>query len=131
MARICISLSSHLCQSPRAVREASALTAAGHDVLLVGPILTDQHAAEDDELLRGVAWKYHSTIDLRPRQSTRAHTLALRGVRRLAAAAVRYTGIQLADSLGYGVRKTLDLVEGMSWDCISAIKRLAAGLVSY
>jgi len=116
MARICISLGSHLCQSPRGVREASALAAAGHDVLLLGPIFSEQHAAEDQDLIRSVAWRYRPTLDLRPMQSTRVERFIMRGTRRVGMAVVKYTGIQLADSLGYGIRKNLRLVESLPWD---------------
>jgi glycosyltransferase involved in cell wall biosynthesis len=98
------------------VWEASALAAAGHDVVLMGPVLTEQHAAEDEELLKGAAWQYLQTVDLRAKHSSQARRLMLRGMRRLGGEAVRYTGIQLADSLGYGVRQTLDLVGRMPWD---------------
>jgi glycosyltransferase involved in cell wall biosynthesis len=116
MARICITLGSHLCRNPRAVREASALAGGGHDVLVLGPIFAEAQAAEDEQLWRNAPWRYVRTADLRPTRANRFQRFKLRAARRCGAGALQYAGIELAESIGYGIRDTLERVRHTSWD---------------
>ena len=55
--RVCIVSSAHVASNPRLVKEADALTAAGHAVRVVTPLHHAALAAVDDELLRQRRWR--------------------------------------------------------------------------
>lgn len=65
MARIAIVTSGHLSTNPRVWREADALSAAGHDVIVTGVWFDTQHAAWDVALLAGRRWSFLPAADLR------------------------------------------------------------------
>lgn len=58
--RVCLVTQTHVSLNPRLVKEADALTAAGHDVRVVALDLVDAHAGRDRDLLRGRAWRLES-----------------------------------------------------------------------
>lgn len=104
MARIAIVTSGHLSTSPRVVREADALAAAGHDVAVSGVWLDAQQAEWDLALLAGRGWSFAPAADLR---GTTVHSRAIRlgsRVRSRAARARMALGLG-ADrhALGYAV----------------------------
>lgn len=101
-AHICIVTGSHLCRNPRVVKEAGTLSEAGYDVTVLGPVLTDEHYAEDRSLLSGTRWDHRASVDLRaPVSGTWAR---LR--RRIGTELTRH-GWERAEALGYGVRPAL------------------------
>lgn len=55
--RVCLVTQTHVSLNPRLVKEADALTAAGHDVRVVALDLVEEHAARDRELIRGREWR--------------------------------------------------------------------------
>ena len=58
--RVCLVTQTHVSLNPRLVKEADALTVAGHDVRVVALDLVDEHAALDREMMRGRAWRLES-----------------------------------------------------------------------
>jgi glycosyltransferase involved in cell wall biosynthesis len=113
MPRITIVTGANLCRNPRVVKEADALAGAGHDVIVIGPILSDALAAIDEELLRQRPWKREVSIDLRTFAGARDRIR-----RRLGMEAVRLTGHQSHDALGYGVRAALRIARRMKPDLV-------------
>lgn len=65
MATIAIVTTGHLTTSPRVVREADALAAAGHDVVVTGVWLDAQQAEWDEALAATKRWRFVPAADLR------------------------------------------------------------------
>jgi glycosyltransferase involved in cell wall biosynthesis len=65
MARIVIATTGHPSTSPRVVREADALAAAGHEVQVTGVWLDAERASWDEALVAGRAWTFVPAADLR------------------------------------------------------------------
>lgn len=59
--RVCLVTQTHVSLNPRLVKEADALTAAGHEVRVVALDLVDEHAERDCDLMRGRGWALEST----------------------------------------------------------------------
>jgi glycosyltransferase involved in cell wall biosynthesis len=101
-ARICIVTGSHLCRNPRVVKEADALSGAGYDVTVLGPVFGDDLRSEDEQLMAGADWTHRVSVDLRtPISGTWAR------LRRRVGTELTRRGWDVADALGYGVRRTL------------------------
>jgi glycosyltransferase involved in cell wall biosynthesis len=66
MARILILIGGHLCTAPRPQKEAAALAAAGHDVLVRGFWFDADLLERDREVMIGCRWRYDPILDLRP-----------------------------------------------------------------
>ncbi len=130
MASICITLGSHLSRNPRAVRAATTLGGAGHQVLLVGPVYTEEGASEDATLKRTAPWQYQPSVDLRKEFGTAATRLRHRLIRRVSTNLVRLAGVQLPESLGYAVRSTQDMIRRRHWDLHIGYQEIGA-YVSY
>lgn len=58
--RVCLVTQTHVSLNPRLVKEADALTAAGHAVRVVALDLVDEHTARDRDLMRGRPWRLES-----------------------------------------------------------------------
>lgn len=130
MANICIITGSHLCRNPRVVKEASALSKAGYKVTVLGPVLSEDLANQDAEILQGAAWKYQATIDLRLDKSNKWKRLSLRLLRRMSAEAVRRLHIELPQALGYGLNRTLAAARQQNYELYIAHLELGSW-VSY
>ncbi|MDT0632214.1 glycosyltransferase [Rubrivirga litoralis] len=113
-ARIGIVTGAHLCRNPRVVKEASALAAAGHDVVVIGPALDDALAAEDREIAAGAGWRHRYAVDVRADAGWRGQRARL--VRRAGVEATRRLGIERPEALGYGVRSLLDAARDLGAD---------------
>jgi len=99
VARVLILNASHLANNPRVIKEADALSAAGHEVEVLGWAIDDRLSREDEMLLSGRAWKFTRVIDLRPgRGGAKAQMWRLQ--KRLAFEVARWTGRQTAAQLG-------------------------------
>jgi glycosyltransferase involved in cell wall biosynthesis len=107
MAKICIILGTPLCRAPRSPKEADALGEAGHDVVVLAPIFTEQHYREDQVIEKEGAWSRRIPVDLRPEGSSYWRRLYWRGRRRVGTEAVSRFGWQSPNALGYGVRRIL------------------------
>ena len=105
MSRICIVTGAHLCRNPRVVKEAHALGETGHDVVVLGPKLSDDLAAQDATLGRGAPWAHRYVVDVSGAGGPGRYLH--RAVRRGAVEGVARAGWALPDALGYGVRRTL------------------------
>jgi hypothetical protein len=126
MASICLTLGSHLSQSPRATRSATSLALAGHDVLVLSPIFTSAGAEEDARLTREAPWRYEATVDLRPEVTNAVARFRYRAVRRLSAEMVRRGGVQMPCALAYAVMRTLRVVRSRDWDLHIGFQELGA-----
>ncbi len=108
MARILILIGGHLCTAPRPHKEATALAAAGHEVMVAGLWFDDALAQRDRALLVDQAWSFCPVLDFRPGQSSRL------GVR-LQAKTTRqlYQGFGLNHPalLGYGAPRLLQFAQ--------------------
>lgn len=102
MPRIAIVTGAHLCRNPRVVKEADALTAAGYEVTVLGPVLSPEIDEIDRVLLASRPWRREVTVDL----STLPGYLD-RVRRRAGMETVRRVGHQSPDALGYGLRVAL------------------------
>ena len=107
MPRICLITGAPLCRNPRVVKEASALSEAGYDVKVLGPVFTDEVARQDEQILDSVSWQRIVTADLRSSQAPVWRRLWWRGVRRLATEACYRLNWETPYGLGYGLRRTL------------------------
>lgn len=116
MASICIISGSHLCHNPRVVKEAETLSFGGHDVSMLGPLLSEELAVQDEEILKGAGWERQAVVDLRPTSAGRGARLMLRARRRIGAEAVKRAGYETPQALGYGVSRTLEAARRGKFD---------------
>ena len=106
MARIAIVTSGHLSTSPRVVREADALAAAGHDVVVTGVWLDAQQAEWDLALAANRNWSFVPAADLRGATArSRATRLRSRVEGRLARTRLALGLGAGRDAFGYAVRR--------------------------
>lgn len=95
MSRVLVLSGSHLCQNPRALKEATTLAAAGYDVTLLHVSVRADLAATDERLMSGQSFR-RETLDLvRPVPGFLARLRT-----RLARAATRRLGRSSASALG-------------------------------
>jgi hypothetical protein len=66
VARLSIVTSTHFSTSPRVWREADALSAAHHEVSVIGVCYDVQQAEIERQMLRSRSWRYVAAADLRP-----------------------------------------------------------------
>lgn len=98
---------SHLCNNPRVVKEADALSGAGFDVEVLGWIADRSHLAEDHAIFCSRPWTFTPCIDfLQNSLLSRLRALGWRAERRVAFALAGATGLQSAAQLG-GWRRAL------------------------
>ena len=104
MATIAIVTTGHLTTSPRVVREADALAAAGHDVVVTGVWLDAEQAEWDEALAATKRWRFVPAADLRgTTRRSKAARLAARARTRVARARMSLgLGADL-HALGYAV----------------------------
>jgi glycosyltransferase involved in cell wall biosynthesis len=107
MAKICIILGAPLCRAPRSPKEADALSEAGHEVVVLAPIFTEQHYREDQFIEKEGAWSRRVPVDLRPDASPFWRRFYWRARRRAGTEAVARLGWQSPNALGYGVGRML------------------------
>ena len=110
VAHLLLVTGAHLCRNPRVVKEASALTQAGHSVTVLGPQFDAALSDLDAGLARRGGFEHQIAVDLRGR------TLRDRLVRRGAAELVRRLGVETPDALGYGMRQMLRVARSMPAD---------------
>lgn len=67
MAKISIVNSGPLWSNPRSVKEADALSSAGHDVTVIGHWLDETSAHRDTQLVAGKRWSFRPALDLTAR----------------------------------------------------------------
>ncbi len=65
MAKILILMGGHLCNGPRPCKEADALAAAGHDVMVAGVWFDRQFVQRDYVLLKTKSWQFYPILDFR------------------------------------------------------------------
>jgi glycosyltransferase involved in cell wall biosynthesis len=63
MRRICILTGNHLCHNPRVIKEAEALSSAGHDVTILGGFYDDELKRRDLLLLEKSRYRFIPVID--------------------------------------------------------------------
>lgn len=108
MARIAIYIGRHLCTAPRPCKEADALAAAGHDVIVSGLWSDQRLVARDRLLLDGRAWQFESFADCQPDSARRRWRWRwIRARQRLARELFIRAGRVTADVFGYGTARLL------------------------
>ncbi len=113
MARVAIVTTGHLTTSPRVVREAEALAAAGHDVVVTGVWLDAQQAEWDVALAATKRWRFVPAADLRgttrrsktARLAARARTRVARARMSLGLGADRHALGYAVDALEAALRR--------------------------
>lgn len=98
-ARILVLSATHLCQNPRALKEAATLADAGHDVTLLSLSLRADFEAQDRALMSGQAFR-RVTVDYISRPSSRLAGFVQRARTRLARAATAHGGPPSIQALG-------------------------------
>lgn len=112
MARILILISGHLCNAPRPQKEADALAAAGHEVMIAGMWFDDKFADRDRQLLSGKSWSFHPIVDFRGVTfAQKLQRLRMRLQAKLARELFQKTAIALPDLLGYGAKAMLQFAK--------------------
>src|SRR5690242_11601547 len=81
--RICIVTSAPISYNPRALKEADALSTAGHDVRVVSAQHETWVADWDRKLVRGRRWKFNS-VEWGDRTATTKHNRLKSGIRQRA-----------------------------------------------
>jgi glycosyltransferase involved in cell wall biosynthesis len=98
----------HLCHNPRVIKEADCLAQAGFDVEVLGAWLNEELVPRDLELMSRQRFRFTPVIRLeRGVSSFYLRGLRLRAQRRIAFRAKQWLGIELAGTLGYGLRSIL------------------------
>lgn len=117
MARILILIGGHLCNAPRPQKEADALAAAGHEVMVAGMWFDDKFVDRDRQLLFDKSWSFHPIVNFcgitLPQKFQR---LRLRMQSKLARELFQKTAIALPDLLGYGARAMLQFAKAYQAD---------------
>src|ERR1700686_3135549 len=107
MARISIVTSGHICTNPRVWREADALSAAGHDVTVIG-VSFDPHQAElDEQMLKKRFWVYQAAADLRQGSTLRTIDRTRSRLRSRLASRLLAANLHDPNALGYAVNRVL------------------------
>jgi glycosyltransferase involved in cell wall biosynthesis len=115
MARILILIGGHLCTAPRPQKEAAALAAAGHDVLVVGLWFDAALADRDQQICAAIQsldqsqfWRFQPLLDFRGRDWRQQYQRS--GIRiqaKLAQQLFQRAQILLPALLGYGAKAML------------------------
>jgi glycosyltransferase involved in cell wall biosynthesis len=115
MARILILIGGHLCTAPRPQKEAAALAAAGHDVLVMGLWFDAALADRDQQLCAAIRsrdhapfWEFHPLLDFRElnwRQKCQRSGIRIQA--KLAQQLFQRAGILSPALLGYGAKAML------------------------
>lgn len=129
MKHVCIVSGDHLWINPRVVKEADALSAAGFQVTVVGPAITLFDQARDEAILAGRPWKRINAPDLLQPGPLRIKRFVTRLARRAQITAVRWLGLPLAGSLGYGIGDTVRAAAAVNADIYAC--HVEAGLVMF
>jgi glycosyltransferase involved in cell wall biosynthesis len=112
MARILILISGHLCNAPRPQKEADALAAAGHEVMIAGIWFDDKFVDRDRQLLSDKSWSFHPIVDFRGGTlAQKLQRLRMRLQAKLARELFQKMAIALPDLLGYGARAMLQFAK--------------------
>jgi glycosyltransferase involved in cell wall biosynthesis len=106
MATILILIGAHLCTAPRPLKEANALSAAGHNVTVRGAWFDPVLAERDLAISRSVRWQFEPYLDFR-KVFNRLYNLQIRIRGRLAREVFTKTGWFTPDLLGYGATQML------------------------
>lgn len=105
--KIVLLTASHLCNNPRAVKEADALDAAGYEVEVLGWTTDRGYQVEDLEILSSRNWTFSPFVDLlQPEPAQRLRSLFWRAEKRIAFSLADVAGWQSAAQLG-GARRAL------------------------
>ena len=108
MSRITIVSGIQLSANPRVVKEAEALTNAGHDVTVLGATLDRALVSQDLALTSGKRWNYQVVLDATSRDpGFRMAWLKSRVRRRLWREAQAHMGVSRSDQAGYAGRELL------------------------
>jgi len=129
MKHVCIVSGDHLWINPRVVKEADALSAAGFQVTVVGPAVTAFDQARDLTILAGRPWKRISAPDLLKPSPFGIKRFVTRLARRAQITGVRWLGLPLAGSLGYGIGGTVRAAAALNADLYAC--HVEAGLVMF
>jgi glycosyltransferase involved in cell wall biosynthesis len=108
MARICIVTAGHISSNPRVWKEADALSAAGHEVVVIGTFYDPAQAYLDAKMVIGRAWRHHVAADLTGKAVSRR---VMRGWYRLRSRIARSLicrGIHDPHALAYAVDRLLN-----------------------
>lgn len=128
MTHVHLLTNSHAATSPRVVREANALAAAGYAVTVSGVWLQEATAADDLTLAQRGGWTFRPTIDLRrgmTRTLARATRRIARGVQRPSVHALVYGAHALANAAESVTADALRLhLEAGLWIAATRGKRL-------
>ncbi len=124
MARILILIGGHLCTAPRPQKEAAALAAAGHDVLVVGLWFDVALADRDQQLCAAIQslgqsqfWRFQPLLDFRGidwRQQYRRSGIRIQA--KLAQQLFQRTRILSPALLGYGAKAMLRFAQNYHAD---------------
>lgn len=102
MATVSILTGNHICNNPRAFKEASALSDAGFDVHWLGGWFDRDLAARDQDLIAGVRWKFTPVTDWTRRDLFARARRTVQRLRSKAAAVLHATaGRENLYQLGY------------------------------
>ncbi|MBE9031021.1 glycosyltransferase [filamentous cyanobacterium LEGE 11480] len=117
MAKILILLGGHLCNGPRPCKEADALAAAGHDVMVAGVWFDPKFVQRDQQLLQGRAWQFQPVLDFRGiTLGQKMQRLGVRLQAKIARALWLKYDIQSPALLGYGAKAMLKFAQGFQAD---------------
>ena len=103
MAKISIVTTGHISSNPRVWREADALSAAGHDVVVTGVWFDPVEAELDQQMLKSRSWQFIPAADLRgPSFYSKAYRLWSRLRARCGRVLLKHR-VRNANALGYAV----------------------------
>lgn len=105
--KICILTQSHLCRNPRVVKEALALSRAGHEVVVLTTFTYPDLLEQDQRLLDGSGVTLKGVVNMIPAQAGAAYRFRERLVRRLAGEAIARLSWENVYALGYDYRRNL------------------------
>lgn len=107
MAKILILIGGHLYNGPRPVKEADALTAAGHQVTVAGIWFDPMFAERDRQILQQKSWRFQPALDFRPGGRDRLTSIGVRLQTKFVQQLFQRFQIAAPALLGYGTKALL------------------------
>lgn len=117
MGAVAILTGNHLCHNPRVIKEARALSGAGHDVTVLGSWYIQSLKKRDQELLRNASFRFIPVIDLTdPGFAGSLVRFWCRARVKAARVAFRFLGLESASQFGYAAAALRDAALGTQAD---------------
>ena len=105
--KICILTQSHLCRNPRVVKESTALSEAGYEVVILTTFILPELLREDLTLIENSGVVLKGVVNMIPSQASKWYRLKERLIRRIGGEVIARFNYENVYALGYDYPKNL------------------------